>query len=98
MPAPYDLTREELADILDGEPAYRVRQVWDGLHVRVQRPEELTELPAGAACRRWPPRCHPPCARSPRQSADDGETTKWLWALGDGATGRDGAHALSRIG
>ena len=46
MPAPYDLTREELAVILDGEPAYRVRQVWDGLHVRVQRPEDMTELPA----------------------------------------------------
>ena len=46
MPAPYDLTREELAVVLDGEPAYRVRQVWDGLHVRVQRPEDMTELPA----------------------------------------------------
>ena len=33
MPAPYDLTREELADLLGGEPAYRVRQVWDGLHI-----------------------------------------------------------------
>ena len=49
MPAPYDLTREELAVVLDGEPAYRVRQVWDGLHVRAQRPEDLTELPGGPA-------------------------------------------------
>src|SRR5277367_4389808 len=84
MPAPYDMTREELAQVLDGEPAYRVRQVWDGLHVRVQRPEEMTELPAdlraklGAAL--------PSSLREvSRQSADDGETTKWLWALGDGA-------------
>jgi len=23
-----------------------VRQVWDGLHLRVQRPEDMTELPA----------------------------------------------------
>ena len=38
MPTPYDLSREELAGLLDGEPAYRVRQVWDGLHQRVQRP------------------------------------------------------------
>ena len=45
MPAPYDLTREELADLLEGEPAYRARQVWEGLHARVQRPEEMTELP-----------------------------------------------------
>ena len=84
MPAPYDLTREELAVILDGEPAYRVRQVWDGLHVRVQRPEELTELPAAlrtTLATALPPALH----EVSRQSADDGETTKWLWALHDGA-------------
>ena len=84
MPAPYDLTREELAVILDGEPPYRVRQVWDGLHLRVQRPEELTELPAALRATladALPPALH----EVSRQSADDGETTKWLWALQDGA-------------
>ena len=84
MPAPYDLTREELAVILDGEPAYRARQVWDGLHVRVRRPEEMTELPAAlrtTLAAALPPALH----EVSRQSADDGETTKWLWALGDGA-------------
>ena len=84
MPAPYDLTREELAELLDGEPAYRVRQVWDGLHVRVQRPEDLTELPA--TLRTALEAALPPAlVEVSRQSADDGETTKWLWALGDGA-------------
>ncbi len=84
MAAPYDTTREELAQLLDGEPAYRVGQVWDGLHLRVRRPEEMTELPAdvraklGAAL--------PSSLREvSRQSADDDETTKWLWALGDDA-------------
>jgi 23S rRNA (adenine2503-C2)-methyltransferase len=84
MPAPYDLTRQELAGILDGEPDYRVRQVWDGLHVRVQRPEDLTELPAvlrTALAAALPPALHEVSS----QSADDGETTKWLWALHDGA-------------
>jgi 23S rRNA (adenine2503-C2)-methyltransferase len=84
MPAPYDLTREELAVVLEGEPAYRVRQVWDGLHVRAQRPEDLTELPA--ALRSTLAAALPPALREEsRQSADDGETTKWLWALHDGA-------------
>ena len=84
MPAPYDVTREELAELLEGEPAYRVRQVWDGLHARVQRPDELTELPA--ALRATLGAALPPSLREvSRQSADDGETTKWLWALGDGA-------------
>jgi 23S rRNA (adenine2503-C2)-methyltransferase len=84
MPAPYDLTREELGVILGGEPAYRARQVWDGLHVRVQRPEEMTELPA--LLRNTLSDALPPALRAvTRQSADEGETTKWLWALDDGA-------------
>jgi 23S rRNA (adenine2503-C2)-methyltransferase len=84
VPAPYDLTRDELAVILEGEPAYRARQVWDGLHVRAQRPEEMTELPA--ALRAVLADALPPALREvSRQSADEGQTTKWLWALGDGA-------------
>src|SRR3984957_1979852 len=84
MPAPYDLTRDELAVILEGEPAYRVRQVWDGLHARAQRPEEMTELPAAlrtVLAAGLPPALH----EVSRQSADEGQTTKWLWALHDGA-------------
>ena len=70
--------------MLAGEPAYRVRQVWDGLHLRVRRPAELTELPAGL--RAELAAALPPALREvSRQSADDGQTTKWLWALGDGA-------------
>ena len=84
MPAPYDLTRDGLASILEGEPAYRTRQVWDGLHARVQRPEEMTDLPAalrGALTDALPPAL----TEVSRQSADQGQTTKWLWGLADGA-------------
>ncbi len=66
------------------EPAYRARQVWEGLHTRAQRPEEMTELPAslrdalGAAL--------PPALREvSTRRADGGETTKWLWSLADEA-------------
>ncbi len=84
MPAPYDLTRDQLAELLEGEPAYRVRQVWDGLHARVQRPDEMTELPA--ALRASLQTALPPALREvSRRSADAGQTTKWLWALHDGA-------------
>ena len=84
MPAPYDLTRDQLAELLEGEPTYRARQVWDGLHTRVQRPDEMTELPA--ALRASLQAALPPalCEVS-RRSADEGQTTKWLWALHDGA-------------
>jgi 23S rRNA (adenine2503-C2)-methyltransferase len=79
---PYDLTREELSALLPGEPAYRARQVWEGLHVRVQRPEEMTELPA--ALRAALGAALPPALREvTTRSADQGETTKWLWSLAD---------------
>jgi 23S rRNA (adenine2503-C2)-methyltransferase len=84
MPAPYDLSREELTELLGGEPAYRSRQVWDGLHARAQRPEEMTELPAALRAEleaALPAALH----EVSRRSADGGETTKWLWALHDGA-------------
>jgi 23S rRNA (adenine2503-C2)-methyltransferase len=84
VPAPYDITREELSGLLPGEPAYRVRQVWEGLHVRVQRPDEMTELPA--PLRATLETALPPALReASRRSADDGETTKWLWSLADDA-------------
>lgn len=81
---PYDLTREELSALLPGEPAYRTRQVWEGLYVRAQRPEEMTELPA--SLREGLEAALPPALRElSRRSADEGETTKWLWSLGDDA-------------
>lgn len=84
MPAPYDLTRHELAALLPGEPPFRARQVWDGLHTRLQRPEEMTELPA-ALRGRLGAALVPALREESRRTADTGQTTKWLWALGDGA-------------
>ncbi len=84
MPAPYDLERDQLALLLEGEPAYRARQVWEGLHARVQRPEEMTEIPA--ALRGALAEALPPALREvSRRTADGGQTTKWLWALHDDA-------------
>ncbi|MFZ0251708.1 MAG: 23S rRNA (adenine(2503)-C(2))-methyltransferase RlmN [Acidimicrobiales bacterium] len=84
MPTPYDLTRQELGQLLVDEPSYRVRQVWDGLHARVQRPEDMTDLPA--ALRSALADALPPALRElSRRSADKGETTKWLWGLHDQA-------------
>ncbi len=84
MVAPYDLQREELDQLLEGEPAYRSRQVWEGLHARVLRPEEMTDLPA--AMRAMLAAALPPALTEvSRRSADDGQTLKWLWGLHDGA-------------
>ena len=84
MPAPYDLSRQELDVLVEGEPAFRSRQGWDGLHVRVLRPEEMSDLPA--PLRATLARALPPAlSEISQRSADDGQTTKWLWSLHDGA-------------
>ena len=87
MPGPYELSarRDYACSLLDGEPAFRCRQVWDGLHLRVQRPEEMTELPAPLRDRLAVALAPGPATASSRQTADGGETTKWLWALADGS-------------
>jgi 23S rRNA (adenine2503-C2)-methyltransferase len=84
MPAPYDLSRQELERLLDGGPPYRVRQVWEGLHVRVQRPEEMTELPLGLRTE-LTAALPPALTEAARRTADGGQTTKWLWELHDGS-------------
>ena len=84
VPGPYELSRAELSELLQDEPSFRSRQVWDGLHLRVQRPEEMTELPAPLRARLAA--ALPPSLRElSRRTADGGETTKWLWALADGS-------------
>jgi 23S rRNA (adenine2503-C2)-methyltransferase len=84
VPAPYDLERADLEALLVNEPAYRSRQVWDGLHARVLRPEEMTDLPAGLR-QALTTALTPALTAVTQQSADNGETTKWLWSLHDGA-------------
>jgi 23S rRNA (adenine2503-C2)-methyltransferase len=80
----YDATREDLAELLAGEPAFRVRQVWDGLHTRVVAPADMTELPAALRARL--DESLPPALAVARESiSDDGDTIKWLWRLHDDA-------------
>ena len=38
----YDHELETLGYLLGNQPAYRVRQVWDGLHQRLVEPEDMT--------------------------------------------------------
>ncbi|MDE0676187.1 MAG: 23S rRNA (adenine(2503)-C(2))-methyltransferase RlmN [Acidimicrobiaceae bacterium] len=78
-----DLSRAELGELLDGEPAYRLDQVWDGLY-RQRRPlSELTNVPK--SLRQDIGELLPPALTLVRtQSADRGTTTKHLWSLRDG--------------
>ncbi|MGH9123997.1 MAG: 23S rRNA (adenine(2503)-C(2))-methyltransferase RlmN [Acidimicrobiales bacterium] len=86
MPGPYDLTRQDLAAALPGEPAYRVGQVWDGLYRRVLPLAELSDLPRALRDRLdSDPAFRPALAERARAVADQGQTVKWGWALHDGA-------------
>ncbi|HEY1733966.1 MAG TPA: 23S rRNA (adenine(2503)-C(2))-methyltransferase RlmN, partial [Acidimicrobiales bacterium] len=80
----YDVTPDSLAELLADEPAYRVRQVWDGLHRRALRPSEMTDLPL-ALRDRLEAALPAGLTEVTRQSADEGETVKWLWSLADGS-------------
>jgi 23S rRNA (adenine2503-C2)-methyltransferase len=82
----YDLSLDELGTLLEGEPAFRVRQVWDGLYRRVAEPDELTDLPAALRRRLAADPAFAPALREELCSVSErGETVKWLWSLPDGA-------------
>ena len=84
MPTRYDLDRDALADLLAGEPRYRVDQVWDGLHRQLAEPSELTTLPKALRARldeELPPALTPVAESTDRH----GDTVKWLFALEGGA-------------
>jgi len=81
----YHPDRDELAELLAGEPRYRVDQVWQGLYQQLAGPEEITNLPKALRGRLASelPAALEPAAES---VSDDGDTVKWLWRLGDGAS------------
>ena len=83
MPGRFDLTPQDLSGILAGEPAFRARQVWRSLHLG-REPEEMTDLPLALRSRlaeALVPGLHP----EGTWVNAEGDTTKWLWSLADGA-------------
>ena len=83
-PTRYDLSRAELATLLDGEPRYRVDQVWAGLYEQRLTPEEMTTLPKALRARLA---ADLPAALEPETESvsEGGDTVKWLWGLDGGA-------------
>lgn len=79
----YDWDRDALAELLAGEPRYRIDQVWEGLHQHGTDPEDWTTLPK--ALRARVAEALPPALTPVTESvSDDGQTVKWLWSLADG--------------
>ncbi len=80
----YQHTRDELADLLVGEPRYRLDQVWQGLYTQLAEPNDITNIPK--ALRERVNAALPSALSSEvRRVSDGGDTVKYLWRLADGS-------------
>jgi 23S rRNA (adenine2503-C2)-methyltransferase len=80
----YDATRDELSTLLDGQPRYRLDQLWSGLYDQLVEPAELTTLPK--ALRAEVAERLPTALTSVTESvSDSGDTVKMLWELSGGS-------------
>ena len=85
VPSIYEYSRDELATTLEGEPRYRVDQVWHGLWNEAQELSEITTIPTSLRSRlteQFPVSLD---AVNDVQS-DHGATRKWVFRLIDGST------------
>lgn len=86
----YDVDRPRLVEMLDGEPSYRIDQLWTGLYSHLQPIADITTIPA--ALRTKVAGVLPEALDLKLTSISDaGDTTKFLWAL------RDGGHPLETV-
>jgi 23S rRNA (adenine2503-C2)-methyltransferase len=81
----YDVGLDALERLLDDQPAYRVRQVWDGLYKRLLAPEQMTDVPKALRLRLVDAL---PTALElvTERMSDGGATVKFLWRLHDDRT------------
>jgi len=79
----YQPARSELAELLDGQPRYRVDQIWQGLYQNLATPAEMTNLPK-ALRTMLSERLEPALQVVVRRVSDGGDTVKYLWQLHDG--------------
>ena len=85
MPTRYDHDLAALGELLGSEPAYRARQLFEGLYRQLLEPEEMTDLPK--RLRATVADLLPAgLAAITEQRSSDGETVKVLWRLADGVT------------
>ena len=85
MPSVYEFNREQLSEVLDGEPSYRVEQVWHGLWTAGLSLGDITTIPKAlraSLAGRFPPDLE---VAADVQS-DRGATRKWVFRLVDGST------------
>jgi 23S rRNA (adenine2503-C2)-methyltransferase len=81
----YECTKEELSTLLEGEPRYRVEQLWHGLWTEGQSIESITTIPASLRARLVEE--FPPALEVANDVASDhGATRKWVFRLNNDST------------
>ena len=80
----YTPDRDELATLLDGEPRYRIDQVWQGLYEHLLEPADLTNVPK-ALRQRIGDALPVALTEVTARTSDRGDTVKYLWRLVDGS-------------
>ena len=90
MTSLYHPTRDDIALLLDGEPRYRLDQLWRGLYSEFAEPENITTLPA-ALRTRIAHELPSALIETRRSVGDGGDTVKFLWRL------RDGDHPIETV-
>ncbi len=78
----YELDRGAFADVLDGEPRYRLDQLWSGLYEQLSDPADITNLPKALRARLDD---ELPLALVTESVSDAGDTVKFLWEIGGGS-------------
>ncbi len=80
----YTPDRDELAALLDGEPRYRLDQVWQGLYTQLAAPADMSNVPK-ALRERLAAALPTSLTQVVRRVSDNGDTVKYLWELHDGS-------------
>jgi 23S rRNA (adenine2503-C2)-methyltransferase len=79
-PTRYDLSRDQLGEVLHSEPRYRLDQLWDGLYTQLADPVDITNLPKSLRSRLDLELPNALTAVT-ESTSDDGDTVKFLWEL-----------------
>ena len=90
MASLFDVTRDDLAELLHDQPSFRLKQVWEGLYTNLQEPSAILTLPA-ALREKLETELPPALDLTTTSVSDKGDTTKFLWTL------RDGGHPIESV-
>ena len=80
----YTPDRDEFAALLDGEPRYRLDQVWQGLYTHLAAPADISNMPKALRAR-LATELPTALTQVVRRVSDGGDTVKYLWELHDGS-------------